>query len=164
MKLHIMEGNFKPVYYMSNNSALIYHMQLDEETARLIRESMQWRFDGTRLFVPGDVPTINEARARRLYRDFCTREGVDPASPTTPVTHMDMSGGAVTAVMTFGEEEFIGWKVELEKLRRSSGRMTTEDHQRVWYQAAKAFKTKWGSRCPRDVKVAIDSYPKHLRT
>ena len=165
MKCHTTEPNREPrVYYMFDDSALIYHTQLDEESVRRLREQMEWRFDGTRLFVPGDVPTINEARARRLYRDFCTREGVDPASPTMPVKHLDMSGDSVTQVTTYGEREYVGWVVELGKLRRSSGRMTTENQQRVWYQAAKAFKTKWGTRCPRDVKVAIDSYPDHLRT
>ena len=164
MKHHTTGGNRERVYYVFKDSALIYHTELDEESVILLSAQMEWRFDGARLLIPGDVPTISEATARRLYRDFCRRNGLDPASPTTRVVHMDMCGETETRVITYGEHEFIGWVVELGKLRRSSGKMTTENHQRVWYQAAKAFKMKWGGRCPRDISVAIDSYPEHLRT
>ena len=123
-----------------------------------------WRFDGTRLLVPGLAVTVDEATARRLFREHCTREGKDPASPSTPVRHLDMSGKTATQITTFGEEEFIHWKVELEKLRRSSSKIRTRRHEQVWLEAAKAFKEKWSDRCPPDVKVTLVSYSEHLRS
>ena len=145
--------------YTFNESAFIYHTQVDGELRQML-----WRFDGTRLFVPGDVAIIDEREARRLFRDDCRRDGLDAASPVTPVVHLDMCGGTAMRVTTYGEEEFVLWVVELGKLRRSSGMMTTEMHQRVWCQAAKAFKQRWGERCPPDVTVALDSFPERFRT
>ena len=143
--------------YAFKDSALIYHTEVDGELRQ-----MQWRFDGTRLFVPGDVAIIDEREARRLFREHCIREGKDPTSPSTPVYHLDMSGRATTRVTTFGQEEFVLWVVELGKLRRSSGMITTDMHRRIWCQAAEAFKEKWGNRCPSDVTVALDTFPERF--
>ena len=123
---------------------------------------MEWRFDGMRLWVPGLVLIVDEARARRLFREYCMREGKDPASPSTPVRHLDISGQTATQVTTFGEEEYVGWVVELGKLRRSSSQIRTKTQERVWLQAAKAYKDKWGDRCPPDVKVALESFLAHV--
>ena len=144
--------------YAFSDSSLIYHTQVEGELPQ-----MEWRFDGTRLFFPGDVAMIDEAKARRLFRDGCRRDGLDAASPSTPAVHLDMCGGTVMQVTTFGEEEFVLWVVELGKLRRSSGMITTETHQRIWCRAAKAFKEKWGNRCPPDVTVALHSFPERFR-
>ena len=144
--------------YTFKDGALINHTQVDGEMRQ-----MQWRFDGTRLFVPGCVAIIDKREARRLFRDGCRREGLDASSPVTPRVHLDISGGAVTQVTTYGEEEFVLWVVELGKLRRSSGMITTDMHRRIWCQAAKAFKNKWGNRCPPDVTVALNTYPKRFR-
>ena len=120
---------------------------------------MEWTFDGARLSFPDDADCITDEAARAAFHCICEQEGKDPALPETELLIMEVVRGVPRNTTLVGEEEFVRFRVDLSRLRISSSKVKTVAQQQVHHRALKAFKNKWGDRCPEDIVVAINSHP-----